>query len=275
VSQSATLSTVRDSSLRFITKPKSHCQDVLAVLKFLVPLNFKNHFMKTVAMDALTKTFQHSLVVASVFGAIVASGAPAEAVAITTFTFTDIDPINTPLPSYSEVSGPLATRLTADNAVGVDLPPAGGITGNSSGICAFLQNSSGTGNRRCGLTNTNGGTDNSSVTSIDLTFTRSVFLRSFEVQAFNNLLSAQMAFGGSTPFTITGVGVNNFVGDFLVAANTPISLQTSSVVYASGQSGAIRIDNIVVEDVPGPLPLLGISAAFAYGRKLRKKFPNC
>lgn len=231
--------------------------------------------MKTVAMDALTKTFQHSLVVASVFGAIVASGAPAEAVAITTFTFTDIDPINTPLPSYSEVSGPLATRLTADNAVGVDLPPAGGITGNSSGICAFLQNSSGTGNRRCGLTNTNGGTDNSSVTSIDLTFTRSVFLRSFEVQAFNNLLSAQMAFGGSTPFTITGVGVNNFVGDFLVAANTPISLQTSSVVYASGQSGAIRIDNIVVEDVPGPLPLLGISAAFAYGRKLRKKFPNC
>ncbi len=225
-------------------------------------------------MDALTKAFQHSLVVASVFGAIVASGAPAEAVAITTFTFTDINPINTPLPSYSEVSGPLATRLIIDNAVGTDLPPAGGISGNSSGFCAFLQNSTGAGNRRCGLTNTNGGTDNSSVTSVDFTFNRPVFLKSFEVQAFNNLQSATMTFGGSTPFTITGAGVNNFAPKYFVAANTPISLQTSSVVFATGQSGAIRLDNIVVEDVPGPLPLLGASAAFAYGRKLRKKFPK-
>lgn len=235
----------------------------------------KNHYVKTMATVALTKTCKCSLVVASVFSAIVASGAPAEAVAITTFALNEISPINTPLPSYSKVSGPLATQITIDNAVGIDIPPAGGISGNSNGFCAFLQNSTGNGGRRCGFLNTNGGTDNSSVTSVDFTFNRSVFLKSFEVQAFNDLQSAIMTFGGSTPFTITGVGVNNFAPKYFVAANTPISLQTSSVVFATGQSGAIRLDNIVVEDVPGPLPLLGISAAFAYGRKLRKKFPNC
>jgi hypothetical protein len=227
--------------------------------------------MNNIGMATFTKNLQHSLAAASVFGAVMAAASPADAVAITNFTLEKIDPINTPLPSYVETpAGPLATQLTINNAAGTDLPAAGGISGNNTGICAYLQNSSGAGNRRCGFLGPTGATVDSSVTSIDLTFSRSVFLRSFEVAAFNNLTSATMTLG-STPFLITGTAVNPVAGNFLVSANTPITLQTSSAVFSSGQSGAIRISNIVVEDVPGPIPFLGVSAAFIYGRKLRKK----
>jgi hypothetical protein len=57
----------------------------------------------------------------------------------------------------------------------------------------------------------------------------------------------------------------NFSSPFLFNAGENIVFQ------ASGSNSSIRLGSLTVEDVPGPIPLLGASAAFVWSRKLRRK----
>ena len=57
----------------------------------------------------------------------------------------------------------------------------------------------------------------------------------------------------------------NFTSPFLFSAGENLVFQ------ASGSNASIRLGSLTVEDVPGPLPLLGATAAFAWSRKLRRR----
>jgi hypothetical protein len=220
------------------------------------------------AFDSKT-TFTAAIKGALAVGAVVFSASAGSAAVVTTFSLTNSSPVNVPTANYIESSNGIT--LTVNNAQGTDLPTAGGITGNTSGICAFIQNSTGDGNRRCGYIEGVAGTSTSSVlNSVDFSFNKNIFLRNFNVSGLNDVSSATLNFG-SQSFTVTSAGIQNFTGDFLVNANTPIQLTTNSVSFNSGSSGAVRISNLNVEEVPGPLPLLGAASAFVYSRKLRQK----
>lgn len=199
-------------------------------------------------------------------GVVLSTASPGHA--FVNFSLEESSPFNTPSPAYTESSSGI--NLTIDNAVGNDLPTDGGIVGNGAGLCSFIQNSTAPGGFRCGYTSPFGATASSSLTSFDFTFSSDVFLRSFNVSALNGVNSALLSFGAQN-FNITSIGVQNFSGNYLVSQGTPVTLSTSSVVFADGLGGAVRISDLEVEEVPGPLPLLGAASAFAYSRKLRKK----
>ena len=200
-------------------------------------------------------------------GVVLSTASPGHA--FVNFSLEESSPFNTPSAQYTEDSSGI--NLTIDNAVGTDLPTAGGIVGNAAGLCSFLQNANDSGGFRCGYNAPSGATASSSLTSFDFTFSSDVFLRSFNVSRLNDVNSALLSFGAQN-FNITSTGVQNFSGNYLVARGTPVTLSTSSVVFADGfLGGAVRISDLQVEEVPGPLPLLGAASAFAYSRKLRKK----
>ena len=199
-------------------------------------------------------------------GVVLSTASPGHA--FVNFSLEESSPFNTPSAQYTEDSSGI--NLTIDNAVGTDLPTAGGIVGNAAGLCSFIQNANDSGGFRCGYNALSGATASSSLTSFDFTFSSDVFLRSFNVSALNGVNSALLSFGAQN-FNITSTGVQNFSGNYLVSQGTPVTLSTSSVVFADGLGGAVRISDLQVEEVPGPLPLLGAASAFAYSRKLRKK----
>jgi hypothetical protein len=199
-------------------------------------------------------------------GVVLSTASPGHA--FVNFSLEESSSFNTPSAEYAESSSGI--NLTIDNAVGTDLPTDGGIVGNGAGLCSFIQNSTAPGGFRCGYSAGSGATASSSLTSFDFTFSSDVFLRSFNVSALNGVNSALLSFGAQN-FNITSTGVQNFSGNYLVSQGTPVTLSTSSVVFADGLGGAVRISDLQVEEVPGPLPLLGAASAFAYSRKLRKK----
>ena len=200
-------------------------------------------------------------------GVVLSTASPGHA--FVNFSLEESSPFNTPSAQYTEDSSGI--NLTIDNAVGTDLPTDGGIVGNGAGLCSFIQNSTAPGGFRCGYSAGSGATASSSLTSFDFTFSSDVFLRSFNVSRLNDVNSALLSFGAQN-FNITSTGVQNFSGNYLVSQGTPVTLSTSSVVFADGfLGGAVRISDLQVEEVPGPLPLLGAASAFAYSRKLRKK----
>lgn len=220
-------------------------------------------------MTSTIKIFNYLAKISVATGAFLSVGSSSHAAVFGNFSLTNSSPVNTPSAQYTESSSGI--NLTVNNASGTNLPTAGGITGNSAGLCAFIQNSADPGGIRCGYTIESGATSSSSLTSFDFTFDSDVFLRSFNVNRLNEVSSARLSFGGSQNFDVTSAGVQYFSGNFLVSAGTPVTLTTSSVILNGSTSGAIRISDLTVESVPVPLPILGAVSAFAYSRKLRKK----
>jgi len=188
--------------------------------------------------------------------------------AATVLTFTNQTPGTTANSATASGSG---ITVTASNPVGGPFPATGGINSVASGLCAFAQNNS-DGNR-CGYI-ASPADSTTSLTGFDLTFDTSVFITGFNIGLFDNsnLNSGTIAFGGSSPISFSSTGFTSLAAPFLAEAGTPLSIVTTGdFTNIANPGGIFRIQSLTVEEVPGPLPLLGAASAFAYSRKLRNK----
>lgn len=219
--------------------------------------------VKFMTTTASKKNFAvKTLLVAGTFVAL--AGASPKAHALTaTFDLTTPQPVNFSSNSYSNNG----INLLANSAQGVNLP-TDALNTNSAGFCAFAE--VGTSSGRCALAQGS----NAIKTGFSFTFDRSVWLRSFDVSQFANLSQgASISFQSGSQnqaFVLNGIGGQSFTGDFLATAGTPVVITADGTPLAAN-GGVFRINNFSVEDVPGPLPLLGIGSAFMYSRKLRRK----
>jgi len=156
--------------------------------------------------------------------------------------------------------------LTVSNASGTSLPGAP-INTNTLGLCSYAL--VGTSHGRCALAE---GSD-AELTGYILTFDTSVFIDSVFVSQFAGLSDGSFQIinnSTSELVSFSSTGTIAFTGDFVAAANAPITVVTDGTPLAAN-GGNFRINNLTVTEVPGPLPLLGVGAAFAYSRKLRRK----
>jgi hypothetical protein len=154
--------------------------------------------------------------------------------------------------------------LTANGASGVNLP-ADALNSNSQGFCAFAE--VGTSGGRCALIS---GSD-AILSGFSFGFDTPVWLRSFDIAQFTNLSSGTISFqsgANNQTFNLSGNGSQAFTGDFVVSNSVTV---TTTGVSLGTNGGVFRLSNLAVEEVPGPLPLLGIGSAFAFSRKLRQK----
>lgn len=206
-------------------------------------------------------------------GGFVLAVASAPAQAATIFNFSTPTVVNynsSALPLTSTVDG---ITGSANTPVGTDQPANSLFNTNEFGLCVFYNNN-GSSTRRCGSTPGNGGTVNSTLTGLTASFDKSVFLKSFQVTQWQNLSSGTINFqagSSSQLFNLTGSSTEIFSTGFKVEANTPILITTTGIIPDSS-SGAFRITAFTVEDVPGPLPILAVGAAFGWSRKLKNKF---
>jgi hypothetical protein len=199
--------------------------------------------------------------------AVVAGSASAAPI---TLTFPNLNGTSSPATqaSFSFPSGGIT--LTVDNATGGPFPTAGGLNSTAPGLCVWGKN--GGTQTRCGYTTPNA--DSSSILEgLNLTFSKPVKLTGFTVGQFVNLSSGSLKFGASPAVTVNANGFYT-LADVLVGANTPIFLDSDGTLSGTNDSGIIRISSLQVEEVPGPLPLLGAATAFTLSRRLRKRITS-
>jgi hypothetical protein len=202
-----------------------------------------------------------------------------------TFDFTANSQTTTSTASFTS-SG---IALTVDQAQGVGQPGVASLVGSgginrdiNNGLCAaFLTGPALTGTNRCQYP----ASTNASLTGFNFKFDQDVILKSLQVFRPGGTTSGSLAFtAGSLSETLVfsnpgGAEFANgipsatlyFGTPFFVSANTPITVDTSGTQYLAGETGGFRINNLVVDPVPGPLPVLGALAAFSKSRKLRKR----
>ena len=198
--------------------------------------------------------------------------------ALTVFNFTTPSTTNytsNNLPSFTVNS----VTASFSNPQGTLINQSALFNTNSSGICAWYAINNSTG--RCGALTDIVGSNNSELTGFNLTLSASQpqVLKSFTItnpQNVNNgsitfaqgSLSETIDFAGSGG-TFTG-GTFNF-SSFIAQSGTPILVSSFGTAVDASGSAAYRLTGLNVEPVPGPLPALGVFAAFGYARTLRKK----
>jgi hypothetical protein len=76
----------------------------------------------------------------------------------------------------------------------------------------------------------------------------------------------------SVPLNLSASNIwSSFSGTFTATgSSTPLTFSFKTI----NGSGTLGLDTVVVTEVPGPLPLLGATAAFGYSRKLRKRWKD-
>jgi hypothetical protein len=166
--------------------------------------------------------------------------------------------------------------LTQSAAVSSDSPDAGALNEGPLGLCAWYVNNSTTTDYRCGSTPALGGSGTSDLTGFKFKFNKFVSLKSFNVTQSTNLSTGTITFSSGTNnhfFAFGGDGNLAFNTPFQVQADTEVTVTTSGTLSnsAAGNSALYRLNNLVVEEVPGPLPALGVLGAFGWSRKLRAK----
>ena len=166
--------------------------------------------------------------------------------------------------------------LTQSGAVSNNPPTAGALNEGVLGLCAWYQNNSTNTDYRCGSTPELGGSNTSSLTGFKFKFNKFVSLKSFDVVQSTNLSTGTITFtsGANTKsFNFTGDSTLAFDTAFQVQADTDVTISTSGTLSnsADGNSALYRLNNLEVEEVPGPLPALGVLGAFGWSRKLRAK----
>ncbi|MEA5413892.1 hypothetical protein [Synechococcus sp. BA-132 BA5] len=224
-------------------------------------------FASVMSVSLLSNKSSACAVGTVVAGMVAASSlalAPAAQASTTTFNLTSPSAVNSPSPLSFGPIGVDNIILTLSNPQGSNLP-TNSLNTKSSGFCAFavVGNSGG----RCGYLAGSDGVIN----GFSLSFDKSVYLRQFDIAGFQNLTGGSISFG-SQLFNFTGNGTQTFANPFLASAGSTILVTTTGT--PAGQSGVFRLSNLQVElapEVPGPLPLLGAGAAFAYSRKLRTR----
>jgi len=153
---------------------------------------------------------------------------------------------------------------------------------NTNGLCMFSNRDG------CGIPANSG----LAINSANFIFNKSVFVKSFSISATNicgigctpssNAQFSSVLNGNSFgPFSFTQgqptIGSPQVVstGSLHVLAGSPLSFSTT-VLNNPTTGFQYRISSMAVEEVPGPLPVLGAIAAFTYSRKLRQKLKiNC
>lgn len=207
----------------------------------------------------------------------VLASSPAQAFTAASFNFsTDPEENFSSKPFTSDIGDLIAT--VSDPITGSFVPASGGLNASPLGLCAWAR--VGTVAGRCGYNVVNGATEGSGLTGFKLTFSNTkennLFLRSFNISQFapSTLIGSSLTFSSGTSsqtFAITGSNTSySFLDPFVVAPNKQV-IVTSSGFSTTDNGGTFRIESLNVEDVPGPLPLLGLGAAFGFSRKLKRK----
>jgi hypothetical protein len=218
-----------------------------------------------------------------------------DAKAVTVFKFDG----NSQSPAIGVLTAPSRTftvggiSLTIDNAVGSsglqsfpsNQNTIGGInTDASNGLCAnigFTQS----GQSGCQYTAAAAGQP--AINGFTLTFDKSVYLISLDILrpggTFTGILdfssinnAKQLTFsnpGGGEISSGVVFRTLNFQTPFLARANTPIIFSSADSIVSTTSASGFRINNLSV-DVPGPLPVLGVAATFAWSRRLKKKLKS-
>jgi hypothetical protein len=145
---------------------------------------------------------------------------------------------------------------------------------NSSGICAWYAINNST--ARCGALTDIVGSNNGELTGFNLTLSASQpqVLKSFTITNPQNVNNGSITFAQgslSETFNFAGSGGTFNFSSFIAQSGTPILVSSFGTAVDASQSAAYRLTGLNVEPVPGPLPALGVFAAFGYARTLRKK----
>jgi len=145
---------------------------------------------------------------------------------------------------------------------------------NNAGLCAFA--AVGTSSGRCGY---GAGVPSGGITAFQAVFSKPVAINSFEVSDFSDLLLSSALFEVSldnttfTPFSFTSTGTVS-LGGVVVQANQTIFIKTSGIFSTPNQSGLLRINNLNVTEVPGPLGIMGLAGAIGWSKQLKKRTKN-
>lgn len=238
------------------------------------------------AMKAQSISVSPKAMGASVFASgVLLLGAlqPAHSAAVYTFR---TNPAQTSL-TRDFVAGGI--KLTVNNAQGNNILTAlnnngqtGGVnTDVNNGLCVALFAGFNIG--KCQYTTDTAG--DPTLTGLTFTFDKPVYLKGFDVLKVGGVEKGELAFTSGSfqkefEFLNPG-GADTANGDvfasfafnntFVVEAGAPLTISSLGTVFSSNQAGSFRISNFMVEEVPGPLPLLGFAGAFGWSRRLRKK----
>ena len=226
-----------------------------------------------------------SLSLALALGTVVAAAASQPAHSAVVYDFKTNPPLTTSTRPFTEGG----ITLTVNNAQGNNILTAlnnsgqtGGVnTDINNGLCVALFAGFNTG--KCQYTTSTAG--DPTLTGLTFTFDKSVYLKSFNVLKPGGVETGVLSF--TSPSSTQSFSFNNaggadtangvvftsfsFPGTFLVEAGAPLTVSSLGTVFTSGQAGSFRINNLMVEEVPGPLPLLGFAGALGWSRKLRNK----
>ncbi len=222
---------------------------------------------------------------AIVIGASVAVTFQGASALAATFDFTSSSQTTTSSATFTS-SG---ISLVVDQAQGVGQPGVASLVGSgginrdiNNGLCAaFRTGSSFTGTNKCQYP----AATNASLTGFNFKFDKDVILKSLDVFRVGGTTSGSLAFsagslsealvfsnpGGTESTSGVPYATLNFSSPFFVAANTLLTVDTSATQFVTGETGSFRINNLVADVVPGPLPVLGALAAFAKSRQLRRR----
>jgi hypothetical protein len=207
---------------------------------------------------------------AALVAASVVAASPAHAVSATFNFSTD------PEENFSSklfTSGDFTTNVSSP-VTGSFVPTNGGLNASSQGLCAWAL--VGTTGGRCGYNTIDGATSGDGLTGFTLSFNRSVFIDSFDISQFAPVTASGTTLtftsgSSSEAFVITGANSSySFLNSFKVAAGSDVFV-TSTGTSSTANGGTFRIQSLDVTDVPGPIPFLGLGAAFTFSRKLKKK----
>jgi len=216
----------------------------------------------------LAKSLVRNLGVLSSLGATLSIASFAQPVmAASIFDFSKNPTVNIATESFT--SAGVTATLSNSNSTGAANNNT--LNFNSLGLCGFARVGTSTG--RCGYGST---VPTGGISAFQTKFNRNVIVKSIDVTDFSStfLSSGQLEISTDninfTPFTFTG-NTTLDLGDIHVAAHQVLYHRTSGVFSQTNQTGIIRFNNLSVHEVPGPLGILGVTAAFGWSRKLKKK----
>lgn len=191
------------------------------------------------------------------------------------FNFSDDPEVNFSSKAFTSDIGGL-TATVSSPITSTYVPANGGLNASLRGLCAWAR--VGTVGGRCGYNVNDGASAGDGLSGFKVAFSniQSPTLKSFDISQFAppSLIGAALTFtSGSTSqvFNITGANTTySFLDPFVVAPNNEV-IVTSSGFSTTPNGGVFRLQSLTIEDVPGPLPLLGLGAAFGFSRKLKRK----
>lgn len=172
---------------------------------------------------------------------------------------------------FTGQTGFAPTRTFSSGGVNLSFAPSSSsamtnVASSANGLCLFAYSSDNT--ARCGVTGSVGAP--SIYNFIEFTSNAPLFFTGGNVKQILGTVNAtdvKFDINGSSLAVIPGS-----TGDFTFAS--PVTIQAGQTVVLSGSgnhNSSIRVQSFNFEEVPGPLPLLGAGAAFAWSRRLRNK----